>query len=167
MTKAKRWAVFAVCAGLLVALDLLLKNWSAANLQGQPDRVLVPGFLGLTYLENPGAAFGLLGGFQHGRPILIVVSSLLMLGVMWYFHILPGERRFWFLRVPLIMIFAGGVGNLYDRVALGAVRDMLEFLFVRFPIFNLADVFITTGAVGFFAVSLFLVKDIPFFHAEA
>jgi len=71
------------------------------------------------------------------------------------------ERRFWLIRIPIILIFAGGVGNLWDRVLLGYVRDMLVFLFVRFPVFNLADIFVVVGCfVGAF-VMFFVVKDFP------
>ena len=164
MSKLKSWGIFAVCASLLLALDLWLKHWAAVNLQNQPPRDLVSGLLGLTYLENPGAAFGLFAGAAWGRLVLSIVSIMLMVGILWYYHRIPGEKRFWFVRIPLILIFAGGVGNLADRLTLGAVRDMLEFLFVNFPIFNLADVYVTVGAFSFCFVALFVVKDIPLFH---
>ena len=142
--------------------DLWLKHWAAVNLQNQPPRDVVPGLLGLTYLENPGAAFGLFSGFAWGRVVLSIVSIILMIGILWYYSRIPTEKRFWFVRVPLILIFAGGVGNLIDRLALGAVRDMLQFLFIEFPIFNLADVYVTTGAFSLIFVTLFVVKDAPY-----
>ena len=162
MSKAASWAAFALSAALLVALDLLLKGWAYANLIGQPGRVLVPGVLGLTYLENPGAAFGLLAGFRHSPVLLAALSSLLMAAVVWYYHVLPGERRFLPVRAALILIFAGGVGNNVDRISRGAVRDMLEILFVRFPIFNLADVYVTLGTCAFVFLTMFVVKDAPY-----
>ena len=163
MSKLKSWGIFILCSGVLIALDLWLKHWAAANLQNQPPRGLVPGLIGLTYLENPGAAFGLFAGFAWGRVVLSVVSILLMVGILWYYSRIPTEKRFWFIRAPLILIFAGGVGNLIDRLALGVVRDMLQFLFINFPIFNLADVYVTVGAFSFMFVTLFIVKDAPFF----
>ena len=161
MSKLKNWCVFALAAGSLIALDLLLKHWAAVNLQNQPPRTLIPGLLGLTYLVNPGAAFGILGGFAWGRYVLSVVSIVLMIAILWYYNHIPAEKRFWFIRIPLILIFAGGVGNLIDRLALGAVRDMLQFLFINFPIFNLADVYVTIGAFCLIFVTLFIVKDAP------
>ena len=164
MSKYKSWGIFAVFTGVLLAFDLWLKHWAAVNLQNQPPRDLVSGFLGLTYLENPGAAFGLLGGFAWGRPVLSIVAIILMIGLLWFYNRLPDEKRFWFVRVPIIMVFAGGVGNLVDRLTLGVVRDMLEFLFITFPIFNLADVYVTFGALSFCFIALFVVKDIPLLH---
>ena len=163
MSKLKSYGVFALCSGLLITLDLWLKHWAAVNLQNQPPRDLVPGLLGLAYLENPGAAFGLFAGFAWGRFVLSTVSILLMIGILWYYSRIQTEKRFWFIRVPLILIFSGGVGNLVDRLALGSVRDMLQFLFIDFPIFNLADVYVTIGAFGFMFVTLFVVRDAPFF----
>ena len=148
-------------AAILLALDLWLKSWAAANLQGMDGRVLLPGFLGLTYTRNTGAAFGLLANFEWGRWVLTAVKVILMGGLLWYYNRIPLEKRHWFIRVPIILILAGGIGNLYDRIAFGYVRDMLEFLFINFPIFNLADVFVTTGVfVGGFII-LFVVKDFP------
>ena len=162
MSKPKSWGVFVLCSGVLIALDLWLKHWAAVNLQNQPPRGLIPGLLGLTYLENPGAAFGLFAGFAWGRLVLSVVSILLMIGILWYYNRIPVEKRFWFLRVPLILIFAGGAGNLFDRLAFGAVRDMLQFLFIDFPVFNLADVYVTTGAFSLIFITIFVVKDAPY-----
>ena len=163
MSRFKSWSIFVFCSGVLVALDLWLKHWAAVNLQNQPPRSLIPGFIGLTYIENPGAAFGLFAGFAWGRYVLSVASFFFMIGILWYFNRIPKEKRFWFIRVPLILIFAGGMGNLFDRLAFGAVRDMLRFLFINFPIFNLADVYVTVGAFGFMFVTLFIVKDAPLF----
>ena len=161
MSKLKAWCVFALCSSFLIALDLWLKHWAAVNLQNQPPRGLVPGLLGLTFLENPGAAFGLFAGFDWGRYVLSIVSILLMIGILWYYSHIPLEKRFWFIRVPLILIFAGGIGNLFDRITLGAVRDMLQFLFIYFPIFNLADVYVTVGAFSLIFITVFIVKDAP------
>ena len=162
MSKSKSWVIFVLCSGVLVVFDLWLKYWAAGNLQNQPPRGLIPGLLGLTYLENPGAAFGLLAGFAWGRYVLSIVSIVLMIGILWYYNRIPMEKRFWFIRVPLVLIFAGGVGNLVDRLAFGAVRDMLQFLFVNFPIFNLADVYVTVGAFSLIFITIFIVKDAPY-----
>ena len=154
------WMILLVTAAALLALDLWLKSWAAATLPGQPGRDIIPGVLGLTYTRNTGAAFGLFAGFEWGRWVLTAVKIVLMAGLLWVFHRLPPGKRYWLLRAPIILIFAGGIGNLYDRMTLGYVRDMLAFLFVNFPIFNLADVYVTTGAfVGAF-IMLFVIKDV-------
>jgi len=164
----KRSAVFLGCgigAAVLIALDQLVKIWATANLQGQPGRPLIQGILHLTYLENTGAAFGLLAGFGGAQLLLTAVKLIIMVLVIVYFAKLPLKTRFMFLRVPLVLIFTGGVGNLIDRVRLGFVVDMLEFGFIQFPVFNLADIYVTVGTFFFAIAVLFLVKDAPLFGA--
>lgn len=156
-----------VCAlilssGVMITLDQLLKIWSSSNLANQPPRVLINGILGLTYFHNTGAAFGFLGGQAWGRWVLTVVVILLLVTVVWYYFRLPATRKMWLIRVPLLFVFAGGMGNLIDRVRLGYVVDMLEFLFIRFAVFNLADVFIVSGIIAVPIIILIMgKKDAP------
>jgi len=163
MNKSKLaiWGVLLASVAILLALDLILKSWAVSNLMGQPGRDLIPGFLGLTFTRNTGAAFGLFANQDWGRWVLTGVKIVLMLSILWYYHRLPLESRNWALRVPMILILAGGLGNLYDRIVLGYVRDMLAFLFVDFPIFNLADIFVVVGCFAGAFVLLFVVKDLP------
>jgi len=146
---------------VMVVLDQWLKVWSTAHLAGNDPRTLVNGVLGLTYFHNTGAAFGFLGGAGWGRWVLTVLVFGLLALVGWYYFKLPNTRRMWLVRVPLLLIFGGGLGNLIDRVRLGYVVDMIEFLFMRFAIFNLADVFVTVGAFAVVAVMLYLGKEAP------
>ena len=140
-----------------------MKLWAIANLQGQPERTLIRGVLHLTYLENTGAAFGFLAGFGGAVWVLTGVKLVLLVLALVYFVKLPLDTRFIFVRIPVVMIFAGGVGNLIDRVRLGFVVDMLAFSFMDFPVFNLADVYVTVGAFLFVFLVLFVVKDAPVF----
>ena len=160
MRKRNLWFIFVVASLILVTPDLWLKHWAAANLSGQPEMVLIGGVLGLTYFENSGALFGFLKNFD-ARWLLAALKILILCGLLWYYNRLPCENRFWLVRAPMILIFAGGAGNLFDRVCFGVVRDMLDFLFMNFAVFNLADVYVTAGVAWLIFVSLFVVKDIP------
>ncbi|MCL1843903.1 MAG: signal peptidase II [Defluviitaleaceae bacterium] len=166
MSKKIVWAVLFVAAAVLLALDLLLKYWAQVNLQcccgGRYEETLVRGLLGLTYVRNHGAFFGFLRNFRFARELLTVLKVVILGVLLWYYHRLPLEKKIWFVRVPIILIVAGGVGNLYDRFRLGYVRDMLDFIFWQnFAIFNLADVYVTIGAFSLAFVVLFVVKDFP------
>jgi len=162
----KRWRsyiIYGVDAIALIALDQIVKFWAVASLQGQPERPLIQGFLHLTYLENTGAAFGFLSGFG-GAQWLFTIVKLIILGLaVAYFAKLPNEPRFMLLRVPLLLIIAGGIGNLIDRVRLGFVIDMFVFRFIEFPVFNVADSYVTVGVLLFAIMALFVVKDAPIF----
>jgi len=156
--KAKAWIIFLLGAGALIALDLWLKAWSASNLQSNPPQTLIYGFLGLRYLENTGMVFGFLSGHDWTVWLASIAKIIAMVVLLVYYHKLPDGKKVWFVRIPLILIFAGAVGNLYDRLTIGAVRDMLEFLFMNFAVFNLADVFIVSGAISFAVFELLIVK---------
>ena len=104
--------------------------------------VLIPDVLGITYVQNTGAAFS---SFPNATMVLagisLLVSLLLILAILlrWVRH--P------FGRFTLMLLLAGAVGNLIDRAVMGYVTDMVQVLFVKFAVFNLADVFVVTGAI--------------------
>ena len=157
------WVIFLCLSAGLVFLDQWLKVWSTTNLSGQPRRVVLDGILGLTYFHNTGAAFGFLNDVAWGMWFLTVVKAILLSMVMYYFTRLRHGGVQWMARLALILVFAGGLGNLIDRIRLGYVVDMLEFLFIRFAIFNLADVYVTVGVVALFIAILAMGKDAPWF----
>jgi len=150
-------------AAILVTLDQLVKLWAIANLHNRPERPLIQGFLHLIYVENTGAAFGFLSGFSGAQAVLTAVKVIFLVGAALYFAKLPCEARFNFVRIPVVMIAAGGVGNLIDRVRLGFVVDMFAFRFMDFPVFNVADIYVTVGAFLIIFVVMFVVKDAPLF----
>lgn len=117
------------------AADLALKllPWGA-------DRVLLPGILGLTHAANSGVAFGLLR--QWPGLNLALGFALLLLAALW----LLGQRLNRLEALGAGLLLGGALGNLLDRIIHGAVTDYLRFLFMRFPVFNLADACITLGA---------------------
>jgi len=110
-------------------------------MRGLPVEV-VGDFFRLTYIHNPGAAFGL----NLGSPLLHTVVSVVALGVLVHLYrtMEPGERL---LRFGLSLVLGGAVGNIIDRVYLHEVVDFFDFGFgsLRWPIFNFADIFVTTG----------------------
>ena len=109
----------------------------------QPEPVLGD-FFRLTYIHNPGAAFGL----NVGSPLLHTVFSLLALGILVYlYRSLAANERL--LRLALCLVLGGAVGNIIDRLYLGEVVDFFDFGFgnLRWPIFNFADSFVTVGVL--------------------
>jgi len=147
MNKPKLWlrlVALAVIAAL-VAMDQLVKVWAQGNLQGTGRQVLLPGVLGLLYAENPGISFGMLGQNTTAMLIVTVITGVIMLaGLVWMMLGRLETLSMW----SAVLIIGGGLGNFIDRVAQGYVVDYIEFLFIQFAIFNLADVFITVGMVG-------------------
>lgn len=131
-------AVFTV----LLIFDLSSKEAVVVFLKQQPFNYydLIDGVLALNYSENTGAGWGM---FKDHTEALIVITAICMAAVLAYLIICPRTKKL--IRLPLVLIFAGGLGNLVDRIALGYVRDFIQFTFMDFPIFNLADNFLTIG----------------------
>ena len=141
-----------IFTALLIISDRISKVLAAKYLADGTTMVVIPYLLGLRYLENTGMAFSMLSG----KTVFLAVVTAVALAVMAYFLFVKnyGDRleRFCF-----ILIFAGGVGNLIDRVFLGYVIDYFEFLFMDFAIFNVADVFVCAG-VGLYAIYTFYTE---------
>ena len=103
---------------------------------------LIPGIVNLRPVENRGAAFSMLWGQD---AVLILLTAALIVGLLAWLIARPGASRV--QRTGLWLIVGGGLGNLYDRLFFGGVADFIELAFVRFAVFNIADVCICAGAV--------------------
>jgi len=148
--------ILGVAIVLLVGLDQWVKQWARVYLQPVGRLPFIDGFLGFRYMENAGAAFGIMQGARW----FFVVLTVVVLGVMvWYERSIPPGRLYLLIRVPMAMIAAGAIGNFIDRLLFGYVVDMFEFLFVNFPIFNVADILLVVGVSICVIVVLFVIKD--------
>ena len=129
--------------GLVAAADQFTKYLVVQNLGLYEEVTLVPGVLGLTHVRNQGAAFS---SFQGMRWLFLLIFAVFTLALLYEYFRKPmpfaGVERW-----CLAAIYGGGLGNVIDRVRLGYVVDMLETLFMEFPVFNLADCFICCGCV--------------------
>lgn len=144
------WGQIAL-AGAVVAADRVTKILAP----GLPaDGVtLIPGVLGLRYAENKGMAFSML----VGKPFLLGILSLAV--IVAAFLILRKKKLAPFPVTALMLMLGGAVGNMLDRFFTGFVPDMIEFLFVRFAIFNVADMALTIGCGLMILSLLFRKKD--------
>lgn len=128
---------------LSVILDQVTKYLAVTDLKPILSHPFLPGLVELRFTTNPGVAFGMLEG---QRWLFIPVSSIaivLVVFILIYFR----KKLSPLLSVALSMIAGGGVGNQIDRIFRGEVVDFLNFQFIDFPIFNVADCFVTVGCV--------------------
>ena len=136
------YAIFAVLGAALLALDQWLKAYVTANIPQGQAQPLVPGLVELRTVHNYGAAWS---SFSGQRWLLVAVTCCIVAAVA----VLLARRV---VRHPLgvaacTMIISGGIGNIVDRVRLGYVVDMFNLLFMEYPVFNVADIFVVCGAV--------------------
>ena len=146
-----------VAVALLTGFDQLTKLLAVKNLKGKADIPLIPDVLYFQYLENRGAAFGI---FQDRKIFLVLLTSLILVGVCYVLWKIPADKKYIYLKLLCFLITAGGIGNLIDRVRLDYVIDFIYFAPIDFPVFNVADIYVSVGMV--FTVVLFYYKDEDF-----
>ncbi len=127
---------------LLAAADQLTKFLALIFLKPISTKVLIKGVLSLTYVENYGAAFGML---QNSRWVFITLTIAIISAILAY-RIRSGENGKLFNSASLLLI-SGGMSNLIDRIFRGYVVDMIQFTFIDYPVFNFADCCVVAGAV--------------------
>lgn len=140
-TKVLPWLYLGVLI-FSVLLDQLTKWWVVRDLKPIGSHRVIDKIFQLRYVENRGAAFGMM---QGQRTFFIVFSSLAIAAIL-VALIIYRKRISPFLGLSLIMIAGGGIGNQIDRIVNGYVVDFFEFLFIDFAVFNAADCFVTVGA---------------------
>ena len=146
---------YSLFAALIVAADQITKYLTVANFALYEDVPFIPGLLQLTYVQNTGAAFSSFEGQQWLFALIFAVFTAVVLYDM-VKHYMPFSA---FERWCVAAIYAGGLGNMIDRVRLGYVVDMIEVEFIRFPVFNVADCFITCGCVLLMISLIFVNKE--------
>ena len=147
------FAVFALFAVLIAAADQLVKYLVVENIPLFGEVPLLPGVLKLTLVHNEGAAYSSFRGMQWLFALIFVLFTLAAL-YEYFKKPMPFTRL---ERWCIAAIYGGGLGNMIDRVRQGYVVDMLETEFMEFPVFNLADCFITCGC-------LLLMVHLAFFN---
>lgn len=144
--------IFVVIA---TVLDQLSKLWVVTNIPLYGEIPVLSGIFHLTYAQNTGAAWSMLSGMQW---LFLGIFLAFTLGIVWEF-----SKKRWpfttFDRWCIAVVYAGGLGNIIDRIRLGYVVDMIEVEFIDFPVFNLADCCITCGCIA-------LVVHLVFFNRE-
>ncbi len=132
-----------LCCTIIVAvvyLDQLSKWLSIILLRGGESHPLIADVLHLTYVENRGAAFGML---SDQRWLFMIASSVAIVGMLIYMFVTKPKNLL--LRTSLSMIIGGGIGNMIDRLFLGYVVDFIDFTLINFAVFNIADSFVSVG----------------------
>ncbi|MBQ1194946.1 MAG: signal peptidase II [Clostridia bacterium] len=145
------WIILLV---LIIFADQLSKWLVVALLQGKESVYVIPGVLRFTYVENDGAAFGML---DDHRWVFLVLSTVMIIALI--FYIVKYKPSSKWVMTSLILIVGGGIGNMIDRILLGYVIDFIDFC--AFPqlwrwVFNIAD---SAVCVGTFMLSVWLIID--------
>lgn len=143
--KTQNLAVWALVSAVLVFFDQYTKNLAVAHLKGQKPLVIMEGVFELLYSENRGAAFGMMQGRQG---FFFLIGAAVFIAAAYAMYCMPSwkNRRYHWLKLCVILITAGALGNMVDRLMQGYVVDFLYFSLIDFPIFNVADIYVTVAA---------------------
>ena len=150
-----QFVFYVIFVGAVVLADQFTKALVVANIPLGGHVAFLPGFLDFTYVRNTGAAFSSFEGMHWLFALIFLVFTL---GIFYeYFRKrMPFSN---FERWMIAVIYAGGLGNMIDRLRLGYVVDMIETQFMEFPVFNVADCFITCGCIALFVSLGFFNKE--------
>ncbi len=145
---------FIICAFILIAADQISKFAAIKFLKPHETIEIIKGVLSFTYVENRGAAFGIL---QNARWVFILFTIFAM-GIMVFYKI-KNKPQGKIINTSLCLLLAGATGNMIDRLCLGYVVDMIEVTFIDYPVFNVADCFVVVGTILLAYYILFIYKE--------
>ena len=142
--KMSKWEyiIYSSVIALGILLDQLTKWLAVAFLKPIETFPIIEGVIHLTYVENRGAAFGMLA---DKRYIFMIISTVMIIGISLVLYSGAYKSNSLY-QISFAMIASGGIGNMIDRIALGYVVDFIDFRLINFAVFNGADSFVCVGA---------------------
>lgn len=155
MNRILKKIVIAVVAILaLVGIDQWTKSLAVAKLQSPIE--LIKGVFEFTYVENRGAAFGIL---QNHQMMFAAFTVIVVILIFAFYLRIPQGKKYLPLNISLVVLMAGAIGNFIDRTYLGYVVDFLYFKLINFPVFNVADIYVTCSAFLLVILVMFVYKE--------
>ena len=152
----KFYIIMALCMILLVIFDRITKYLAIVYLMGNQGITLIGGALKLLYLENRGAAFGMLQGMQ---PVFWILTAAFLVIAALFFRKVPKTKRYVPISACVAVLVSGAIGNFIDRIFNGYVVDFIYFEIIDFPIFNVADIYVTLSVIALVILLLFYHKE--------
>ena len=158
MSKRKKFILLLDFIGilLLIAIDQYTKNLAVIHLKNKSAFSLINSILELNYLENKGAAFGML---QNQKFFFIFVAIVILGVIVYILYKTPDTKKYYLLHILLSLISAGAVGNMIDRIRLDYVVDFIYIVWINFPIFNVADMYVTFATAVLIFAMLFYYEE--------
>ena len=133
--------MYEIIIAILIGLDKIIKYWALNYLKEVNSIPVINNIFSLTYVENRGAAFGML---QNNQSIFILVAAVASCFGLYYLH---SKKVNNLGKIGILLVISGAIGNLIDRVRLGFVVDYLDFHIIWSYVFNLADCFVVVGTI--------------------
>lgn len=144
MNRLKKYIIAFLAFLILLGIDQWTKWLACSYLKSQGEFPIIKNVFVLQYLENRGAAFGMM---QNQRIFLLSLTTVILIALIVVYQKIPSDKRFHILRILDVILAAGAVGNMTDRFFRGYVVDFLYFKLINFPIFNIADCYVVISAI--------------------
>ena len=144
---------------VLTAIDQGAKYWAVLRLKDKPVIPIIQDVLELNYLENRGAAFGLL---QNQKVFFVLIAVVILFVIGYVLFMMPDDVKYNKMHILLVVMASGACGNMIDRIRTDYVVDFISFVIIHFPIFNIADIYVTVSTFLFIILFLFVYKENDF-----
>lgn len=156
----KKKTVLLICDFILfilfIVLDQITKILAINHLKDQNDIIIIKNVFQLHYLENKGAAFGML---KDQKLFFVFVAFIILVCILFAIIKIPAQKRYYSLNFLLLFIASGAVGNMLDRLRFDYVVDFFYFSLIDFPVFNVADIYVTVATILLILLILFYYKE--------
>ena len=154
--KIKELLLYSLIIIVLVVVDQMTKTYAIMNLKEKPPLIIIDGFLELNYLENRGAAFGML---QNQKVFFLFVASIILFVLAWIIYKLPVKKKFRPVGISLSLVAGGAIGNMVDRIRFEYVIDFIYLKNINFPIFNTADIYVSIATIVLLFYVIFILRE--------
>lgn len=161
-------ALFIVLLIALIIVDQITKAYFSSTLKNGQDIIVIEDFFYFTYVINTGAAWSFLSGVSWAQIFFKILTSIALIGFI-TFYAYAVKKGYKWLKVSLIFVIGGTIGNFIDRLFINGVIDFIGFYFwdYAFPIFNLADSFLVVGIIMLLIYFLFMDENAVFKRKDA
>ncbi|MBE5935955.1 MAG: signal peptidase II [Lachnospiraceae bacterium] len=141
---------------LLIGLDQLVKAVIASNYEVGEGFPVIKDILEINYVQNTGAAWGMMADSTVFFAIFAFIVTIILLYVLFK---IPADKSYNYLKITMVFLISGAVGNLIDRICRKFVVDFIYFKIIDFPVFNIADIYITVSGIALVILVLFYYKE--------
>ena len=150
-------ALVAILAFVLTIIDQISKFMAVKYLKPLGSISFIKNVINLTFIENRVAAFGILNG---ARVFFVLITIIVTVGIFIYLKkYIPPNKEYRYVKAALILILAGAWGNAIDRIIRGYVVDYFETVFIKWPVFNIADIYVVLGTIILAFLFIFVIKE--------
>lgn len=152
----KKLVLAFLCIAVLTGFDQFIKYLTVLKLERGKSHVLINNVFQLTHVRNYGAAWS---SFTGKRFFLLAVTLVVLVVLCMLYIRMAKLDMFKDIRVLMVFLISGALGNIIDRVVNGYVVDMFDFCLINFPVFNVADIYVTCSVILLFFIVIFKYKD--------